>query len=67
MMTIEGFKRKYGTRGLSIMIEELINRSPSFKGDVKLAIEIGKAVADLEVALEHFKSDGEKLVGALNG
>lgn len=45
----------HGTRGLSILVKEFIQRAPEFKGDKELAAEIGKVIADLESALVQVK------------
>lgn len=54
-MTIEEFKKKYGERGVSLVVEEYINRAPPFKGDQVLAGELGEMMACLESVLKEVK------------
>ena len=51
-MTIEEFRNKYGSCGLSILMEAFIKDAPPFKNDVLYAEKIGKMLVDLESALE---------------
>ncbi len=50
-MTMQEYLEKYGYRGLSIVVEEFIRRSPAFAGDIRLAEQLGIMLADLESAL----------------
>jgi hypothetical protein len=49
--TIQDFKRKYGTKGWQLVIEEIIRRAPAYPNDTQLAAELGRIVADLESIL----------------
>jgi hypothetical protein len=52
MTKIEDFKKKYGNRTLGMLVGIFVNKAPPFKGDEKLAKELGMIIADLESALE---------------
>ena len=53
--SIHEFRKKYGTQGFQLMVEEFIRRAPEFKGDGDLAKMIGVAAADLQFALEQLR------------
>lgn len=53
--SIQEFKTKYGTKGWRLLVEEFINRAPTFRGDTVLAKGIGEMMADLESALKEEK------------
>src|SRR5262245_50885751 len=55
-MDIKEFKRKYGTTGWQLPIEEFIRRAPEFKGDEELARLIGGIAADLKSVLEEVRA-----------
>lgn len=50
-MTIERFAKRYGTKGLTLLIGEFIRRAPDFPGGEDLAKQLGTMLADLESAL----------------
>ena len=50
-MTIEEFKKEYGTKSLGLLVGLFIKRAPEFHGGEELASEIGKMIGDLESAL----------------
>lgn len=53
METLNSFRHKYGSEGLSLLVEGFIQRSPPFKGCKELAKAIRKALCDLESVLRH--------------
>lgn len=53
---MDEYLKKWGTRGLSLLVAKLIEKAPTFQGDTELAKMLGEACADLESALtrSHF-------------
>lgn len=51
-MNMQKFVEKYGWKGLSMMVEQLISRAPAFDGDGDLAEVLGACCSDLESALK---------------
>lgn len=67
-MTKAEFLKKWGTHGWTLVIEEFIQRAPSFHGDLELAKTIGEIVADLQSVLEiKPKTADERLAEAIFG
>lgn len=56
-MTIQEFITKYGTDTPELFVTFLILRAPEFEGDKKLAIVIGRMMADLTSALQAAKEE----------
>lgn len=52
---LQEFVKKYGVKGLGLVMREFINRAPAFKGDAELASELGKMVGELEGIFEEVK------------
>ena len=49
--TVDEFRRKWGTKSASLLVEEFIRRCPGFKGDRELARSVGEVMGDLECLL----------------
>jgi hypothetical protein len=49
--SVEELISLYGTHGISLVVMEYVNRSPSFKGDIVLRYKLVSMLADLERAL----------------
>lgn len=53
------FKKKYGTLTPGLLIGKLVLLAPDFPGDLELARELGRMIADLETALNPIKVHDE--------
>jgi hypothetical protein len=52
-VTLADLKLKYGVRGISLAVEQLIRCCPPFLNDTEIAVKLGEMMADLEAVLAH--------------